>query len=187
MVATETQGSAVDTNRKLKAEVVSLVQYIRRFREEIAQVVAAEGTQSRFDNVADQLDAIVLATEDATNSILERMETIDQTVEKLRHCSDDAEKNALCDTINEQTMSAIEDCTFQDITGQRVTKIVRSVKFVEQRVYTMIELWGHEEIDRLASEYAAENAPKGDDALLNGPALDMTAAISQDDIDKLFD
>ncbi len=174
-------------DRQLKSEVVSLVQYIKRFREEIAQMVAADGKQTRFETMSDQLDAIVGATEDATQSILEHMETVDELVEKLRGADKAADREALCDQINEKTMAAIEACTFQNITGQRVTNSVRSMKFVEERVNVMIDLWGHDEINRLASEFAEDTKPEGDAALLNGPALKKEASISQDEIDKLFD
>ena len=50
--------------------------------------------------------------------------------------------SALCDQINEKTMAAIECCTFQDITGQRVGKIVKSLQFVEERIDAMVALWG---------------------------------------------
>ena len=180
-------GTRRESDKELKGEIISLVQYVRRFREEIAQMVASEWNQTRFDSMADQLDAIVGATEEATHSILERMEVVDNTVEALRGEADAEKRGALCDKINEETMAAIEACTFQDITGQRVTKIVRSMKFVEERVNRMIELWGQEEINRLAGQYAEENKVEGDDALLNGPALQKEASISQDEIDKLFD
>lgn len=174
-------------DKQLKSEIVSLVQYIKRFREEIAQMVAADGNQTRFETMADQLDAIVGATETATHTILEHMETVDNLVEEVRTTEDAQARAKLCDQINEKTMEAIEACTFQDITGQRVTKIVRSMKFVEERVNVMIDIWGHDEINRLASEFSEESKPEGDDALLNGPALQKEASISQDEIDKLFD
>lgn len=184
---TDRLGTRREADRQLKSEIVSLVQYVRRFREEIAQMVAADGDQSRFDSMADQLDAIVAATEEATHGILERMEEIDTVVEDLRTADDPKARGALCDKVNEQTMAAMEACTFQDITGQRVNKIVRSMKFVEERVNTMISLWGEDEISRLAGEYAEQTRPEGDEALLNGPALKKEASISQDEIDKLFD
>jgi len=176
-----------DTDKQLKSEIIGLVQYVRRFREEIAHMVAAEGDQTRFDSMSDQLDAIVGATEHATDTILERMEEVDTLVEQIRTTEDATTRNALCDRINTETMAAIEACTFQDITGQRVTKIVRSMKFVEERVNIMIDLWGQDEINRLAGEYSEMNKRQGDDALLNGPALSKEASISQADIDKLFD
>jgi len=174
-------------NGHLESEIVKLVQYVRRFREEIAQMVTPEEDQSRFKTMSEQLDAIVGTTETATNSILERMETVDGLIEDMR-AADDAEKRSqLCDRINENTMLAIEACTFQDLTGQRVSKIVRSMEFVEERVNTMVSLWGQEEIDRMAKEFAAQSVKEGDEALLNGPALPTEQAFSQDDIDKLFE
>lgn len=180
----------VDTNEtdtKLKSEIVSLVQYIRRFREEIAHMVRREDDQTRFESMSDQLDEIVGATERATNSILASVEAIDNTVEDLRAADTEEKRNTLCDDISNHTMNAMEACTFQDITGQRVTKIVRSMKFVEERVDILTELWGRDEIEDMAVAIPSEEERSGDEALLNGPALPAETSISQDDIDKLFD
>lgn len=176
-----------DNDRKLRAEIVGLVQYIRRFREEIAQMVASDtGHQTRFHGMSDQLDAIVHATEDATNAILENMEAVDGILTDLRDADDGGTRATLCDDLENRTMAVIEACTFQDITGQRVNKIVRSMKFVEDRVNVMIELWGESEIETLANAYSQANKKEGDAALLEGPALNSEASISQDEIDKLF-
>lgn len=178
-----------ENDKRLKAEIVSLVQYVKRFREEIAQMVQREKDQTRFESMADQLDAIVGATESATHNILERAETIDGIAEALRECEDAAKRGELCDKLNEESQLLMESCTFQDITGQRVTKIVRSMKFVEERVNQMVGLWGPDEIERLAQEFGhqTEEEKDQDEALLNGPALPQDTQISQDEIDKLFD
>lgn len=177
------------TDEQLKAEVVSLVQYIRRFREEIAQMVTRDGDRTRFQSMSEQLDEIMDATEGATHSILERMENVDNLVEELRGIDDATKRGALCDKVNEETMQAMEACTFQDITGQRVTKIVRSMKFVEERVNAMVSLWGTDAIEEMAQQYGTDESDKKDEdeKLLNGPALPSEASISQDEIDKLFD
>ncbi|MBP5855961.1 protein phosphatase CheZ [Marivibrio halodurans] len=174
---------------QLKAEVVSLVQYIRRFREEIAQMVSRDGDRTRFQSMSEQLDEILEATEGATHSILERMENVDSLVDDLRGEADPAKRGALCDKVQEETTQAIEACTFQDITGQRVTKIVRSMKFVEERVNAMVSLWGIDAIDEMAERYGHQEEAErdADEKLLNGPALKSEASISQDEIDKLFD
>lgn len=181
------KGGKHDTT--LRVELLSLHQYIERFRKEIAEMVARDDNGDRFSTMAEQLDAIVAATENATDTILERMEEIDAIGEKLRAADDAKARAGLCDALNAKTMEAIEACTFQDITGQRVTKIVRSMKFVEDRVNAIMALWGKDEIERLSREAAKHQAPaeNSDEALLNGPALDSEAAISQDEIDKLFD
>lgn len=174
---------------KLRHELLSLYQYIERFRQEIAQMVARDDDGDRFETMGQQLDAIVAATEEATHAILENMETIDGMVEELRAADDPETRGALCDRLNDRTMAAIEACTFQDITGQRVTKIVRSMKFVEERVNSIMTLWGKAEIEKLSAEAKKAQAPEegSDESLLNGPALASEMKISQDEIDKLFD
>ena len=63
----------------LQSEIFNLFQYIERFREEIARINAAEkeGDDDAFSTMSQQLDAIVDATETATNGILENLEGID--------------------------------------------------------------------------------------------------------------
>lgn len=172
---------------RLKSEIVSLVQYVRRFREEIAPMVPHDGKQTRFDSMADQLDAIVSATETATHSILERAEGIEEIAEDLRGCDDTAARDTLCDKLNAQSQSLIEACTFQDITGQRVTKIVRSMKFVEERVNAMVAIWGPDEIKRMTNEIGNAGEVEDDEVTLHGPSLTPDDGISQEEIDKLFD
>jgi len=174
---------------KLRHELLSLYQYIERFRQEIAQMVARDDDGDRFETMGQQLDAIVEATEDATHVILENMEAIDAMVDDIRAAADAEKRHELCNQLNDRTMAAIEACTFQDITGQRVTKIVRSMKFVEERVNSIMTLWGRAEMEKLSAEAKKSQAPEAgsDEALLNGPALDHDMKISQDEIDKLFD
>jgi chemotaxis protein CheZ len=176
-------------DQRLKSEIINLVQYVRRFRKEIAQMVASDNPHkaTHFDTMSDQLDAIVRATEDATNVILESAEKIDTSVCKLRTTRDESSREALYQSMGDDTVALMEACAFQDITGQRVSKIIRSMKFVEERVNIMIELWGQDEINRLAGEYSEQNKREGDEALLNGPALKSEASISQNEIDTLFD
>ncbi|NQV55508.1 MAG: hypothetical protein HQ503_06590, partial [Rhodospirillales bacterium] len=71
----------------------------------------------------------------------------------------------------------------QEITGQRITKVVRSLTYVEDRVDALIEAWGRSELENTS---VAENRKTEDEELLNGPQR-ANEAISQDDIDALFD
>jgi chemotaxis protein CheZ len=171
--------TATAYDKRLKFEILNLSQYIERFRMEIARL--NKGVPgANFQNMSDHLDAIIEHTDSATHEILRNLEEISDLVGKLQEKTKDAETSALCDKAMEKATSAMEACTFQDITGQRVTKIMRSMQFVEERVVAMVELMGRDSVEREPLP-----APKAKDPLLNGPQLPGNA-ISQDDIDKLF-
>ena len=171
---------ATGYDKRLKFEILNLSQYIERFRAEIARLnKGAPGAD--FQNMSDHLDAIIEHTDSATNEILKNLEEISELVGRLQEKTKDADTSALCEQAIEKTTSAMEACTFQDITGQRVTKIMRSMQFVEERVVAMVELMGRDSVER---ELIPPPKP-GKDPLLNGPQLPGNA-ISQEDIDKLF-
>lgn len=76
-----------------------------------------------------------------------------------------------------------EACTFQDITGQRISEIARSMKYVDQRVGAIAEIWGAASLAEVA---VPEPEADPNQVLLDGPALEGEVT-SLDDIDKLFD
>ena len=112
------------------------------------------------------------------------MEKNDDVVTKLRETITDADQLALLDQINANSADVFEACSFKDITGQRISKVVKSVTYVEDRVNALIEVWGKDEIDKI--EVKPDKEKTEDEKLLNGPALEGEG-ISQDEIDKLFD
>ena len=170
-------------DEKLRSEILNLLKYIQKMREEIAQVHVQMDERTHFESASEHLDEIVAATKKATDSILENLEKIESVADQIGEGGD---SSALCDQINEKTMATIECCTFQDITGQRVGKIVKSLQFVEERIDAMVALWGRDDIKSVMEEIGMEmEMPEGNEALLNGPQL-PGESISQDDIDKLF-
>ena len=168
----------------LKKELYGLFKYMQRVREEIAAINRPADGPLHFDTMSDQLDAIVKATEEATNTIMESMEKNDDIVTKLRENITDADQLVLLDQISDNGADVFEACSFQDITGQRISKVVKSVTYVEDRVTALIEVWGKEEIDKI--EVLPEHEKTEDEKLMHGPAL-KGEGITQDEIDKLFD
>ncbi len=168
----------------LKKELYGLFKYLQRVREEIAAINRPADKALHFDSMSDQLDAIVKATEEATDTIMGCMEKNDEIVGKLREVLTDENQLALLDQISTNGNDVFEACSFQDITGQRITKVVKSVTYVEDRVNALISVWGKEEIDRI--EVKPEEEKTEDEELLQGPALEGQG-ITQDEIDKLFD
>jgi len=112
------------------------------------------------------------------------MESNEQLVEVLREKITDPEQIALLDQITSNGNDVFEACSFQDITGQRVNKVVKSVTYVEARVNALVDIWGQDEIAMI--EVTADQEKTADEKLLNGPQLEGQG-LSQDDIDNLFD
>ena len=168
----------------LKSEMFGLFRYMQRVRQEIAAIHNPHDSEHRFESMGDQLDAIVEATEEATNTIMEAVEANEEILDGLRAEFTEESQIAKLDKVTENVSRIYEACSFQDITGQRITKVVRSLSYVEQRVNSIIEVWGEEEIAGI--EVIPDHEKTEDEKLLEGPQR-KEVAISQDDIDKLFD
>jgi len=170
----------------LKAEISGLLRYMQRVRKEIAGMDRGRDEDHNFETMGKQLDAIFEATENATNTIMNAMEQNEESVAKLKEGIDDPGKIALLDKIIDNGNTVFEACSFQDITGQRVTKIVKSITFVEERVNALLDIWGRDGLEDVEIEEDKE-VKREQDILLRGPQLNGEETISQDDIDKLFD
>ncbi|PCH82013.1 MAG: hypothetical protein COB90_02675 [Hyphomicrobiales bacterium] len=171
---------------RLKAELDNIYLAIGDTKKEIASLhISGFDDQHNMVRVADELDAIVNGTEQATEQILESTETIDEKAMRLGK-SLTGEQEDLANEIQDQVIQIFEACNFQDLTGQRITKVVNVLKFIEDRITHMIDIWGGiEQFKDL--ELSVMEERDGDDALLNGPALDHDVdTVSQDDIDALF-
>ena len=174
-----------DVEDCLKKELVGLFGHMSMMRRELASLHRADS--ANFDAMTDTLDAIVENTEAASNTILESVEEIDAIVSQMRGAGD-AACNLVCDRITDRVNQVFEACSFQDLTGQRITRVVKSLAFVEARVNSMVRMWGKEELARVVDGLAQEQevvAPDTDAELLHGPQS-ANVAITQADIDKLF-
>lgn len=177
----------------LRKDILMLFKFMQRIKEELAAVRQPTGETDHFQSMSDELDAIVGATESATNTILEGAEKIDEAAVKISELVGGPEVEQQIATINGQVGQMFEACSFQDITGQRVGKVVRSLKFIDERVTAMVDLWGESELAQV--EIALEEDQGEEAGLLNGPQLDgegvsqaeVDQLFTQDDIDKLFD
>lgn len=175
----------------LKREMVGLFGHLQRIRKELA-ALNPPGAPDHFGSMSEQLDAIVSATEGATNAIMESVEEVDTLMNDARALTDDPKLLGIFDQVSDKVNVVFEACSFQDITGQRVTKVVNSMKFVEERINSIIVTWGRDELTKVVVELKEEKDP--DKKLLHGPQLpgqgvsqaDVDKMFSQDDIDKLF-
>ncbi len=170
----------------LRHELQELSDAIHATKKEVARLHPADPDQDKLAAMTDELGLVVTATEGATESILAASEAIEQKAESLRmQAQGEDERNAL-DDITEQVMNIFEACNFQDLTGQRITRVVNTLRFIEERIDNMIAvLGGEEELKEVEPEIAKE-ADTSDKRLLHGPT-DGDTKIDQDAIDALFD
>ncbi|GJE15840.1 chemotaxis protein [Methylobacterium marchantiae] len=172
----------------MRSELDVMKNAITRTKQEIATLYHSENTGKGMKRVAGELDAVVESTERATSSILGALEEIETNAGALRAMRVAAGRDNI-DTILERVVVAYEACNFQDLTGQRISKIVGVLKFIEEHLDRMIEAWGG--LDSFSEILGVlPQAPSIDDesSLLNGPKLDSDPGhVDQGDIDALFD
>ncbi|MEM8855384.1 MAG: protein phosphatase CheZ [Pseudomonadota bacterium] len=162
------------------SSVEDIQRRVETTKTEIAALYSKGMADPQKSRAADELHAVVTGTESATDAILAAAETIDTVAQELADTLSGPEKTSL-ETINEQVLQIYEACNFQDITGQRITKVVSSLRFIEERISTMVDLWNAMELAK------PEEKDESDRALLNGPSLDTDrGVVNQDDVDALF-
>ncbi len=172
-------GDVTASDLKFYAELEDLAGYIRRAKQEIAAIKPKDISDSHIPKATDELDAVVGATEEATNKI---MDVCDQISAIAGNCSPEISEQLVgC------TTRIFEACNFQDITGQRITKVVQTLKHIDGKVEALMNALGgeinHGEGESTGGSSSAPVDP--DKALLNGPQLPQNA-IDQDTVDKLF-
>jgi chemotaxis protein CheZ len=158
----------------LLLEVEELGRTIANAKLEIAALKVDDITGCHIPFATDELDAIVAHTASATDAILESCETLDTVAATLN--GDAADK------LQEATTRIYEACSFQDITGQRITKVVGTLKTIEEKVARIIATFGQKTAG-LPMRPPVELT--GEAELLNGPQLPRQA-MDQSDIDKLM-
>jgi chemotaxis protein CheZ len=163
--------SAQETS--LLTEVEALGRTIASAKAEIAALRVDDITDNHIPFATDELDAIVEHTATATNAILTSCETLDAVAGSLE--GEPAAK------LQDATTQIYEACSFQDITGQRITKVVGTLKAIEIKVAQIVAAFGSS-ADRARTEEADIPAEA---ALLNGPQH-PAVAMDQSDIDRLL-
>lgn len=176
------EGDLSAVNLKLYAEIEALSRYIESAKTEIAELRPQDIRDQHLPTATDELEAIVGATERATNQILEAVETIENVAGRI----DDDNSGK----ITEAVTKVYEACNFQDITGQRITKVVKALQQIENKVDALLDAFGEEVArERAKRKEQKQSEPvsqeEADKALMNGPSS-PEEAVSQEDIDALL-
>lgn len=163
------------------AELEKLHDFIEKAKEEIRGLRPDEIHDSHLPQANDELSAVVRATEEATGKILDAAELIEQVADVL--------EGETKERLSAATTAIYEASNFQDITGQRITKVTTALRHIDEKVTSLLQAFaanGHKDTSAAKQKAHASSNERNDSDLLNGPQLPENAQ-SQDDIDALFD
>lgn len=158
-------------------EIEALAGVIALAKAEIEALRVDDINANHIPSATDELDAIVSHTALATEAILETCEALDQVAESV---------GGVCASrIQDATMRIYEACGFQDITGQRISKVVHTLKRIEAKVGQIISTFAVAKPGEGRAATTMTPAAYTDAALLNGPQM-PSLAMAQSDIDRLL-
>jgi chemotaxis protein CheZ len=179
--------SSID--RDLHEEVCYVANYIKQARAEISNLRPNTLSGDQIPGAGAELHAVVQHTADATHAIMGAAEAV-----MGAPSNDSAAYQAF---VNAKMVDIFEACTFQDITGQRIRKVVDTLDHIEARLERFASIMGVED----AAVEETQDERRRRENILNGPALngpevgqdvidtlfdDPSTAMSQDDLDALF-
>lgn len=171
----------IDADR-LGADLHAMRAAISATKREVADLQRAPAGAGAIQRAAGELDEVSVATERATTTILGAVEEIELAANLLRQGQPAGGRQETAEHILDRVLVLYEACNFQDIAGQRIRKVVTTLKFVEDRLDRMIAALGPAAPDPSAEPPAVRNV-----ALLGGPSLPGEAGhVSQSEVDAYF-
>jgi chemotaxis protein CheZ len=128
--------------------------------------------------IANELLAVTTGTEQATQKILAAAEEIDQLANNLSAALNGKIEQGQAQDIQDLVIRIFEACNFQDLIGQRVNKVMATLKFIEDHITSVLD-----EIKNMSARPSIEAAQ-----YLHGPRLEQDSGhVSQTDVDAIFD
>lgn len=177
VVTSLVHGSADINVATVAAELRDTLDFIKAARSEVTAVQAKAMSSRDIPNAALELDAVVEETNTAATTILDSAEQLNVMAEDA-----DGEQALVLESIS---MALFEASSFQDLTGQRINKVSKTLSELEKRLSSLAlaigDAWVDDEQDPFDEAGNVVNA----DALLHGPQMDGEGN-SQDDIDALL-
>jgi chemotaxis protein CheZ len=165
--------------RQLQQEADAIHSAIARTKQEIAMMHA--GASGRGGpRAARELDAVVDGTERAAHQIMDAAETIAKAAKSLT--ASQGKDDELTQQIRDNVLHIFEACNFQDLSGQRIAKVLAMLQFIDESIARMMEIWGGAEAFKPYAGTAGSEP-----GLLHGPKLTGDSGhVSQADIDAIL-
>jgi chemotaxis protein CheZ len=185
-LAAARNGRAESATREDRDCDTELLRAVDRTKLEIAALRAC-GLAASDGGVRQELDAVVGGADESFQRILTAAEDIDEAANTLMALLGREQDQALARAIRDQVARIFEACSFHDLAGQRISKVLGTLQSVDDRVTRIMDVWGGSAAfgEPVAAPLAAGNERTPP---VNGPKLDGAPGhATQQDIDTLFD
>ncbi len=164
-----------NTGTQQHAETARLTSELNRIAGTI--VAAKDARTASMTRIAQELHTVVSSSEHATQQILAAAEEIDQVANNLSAALKGKLERDLAQDIRDLVTKIFEACNFQDLAGQRITKVMTALNVIEHHIADVLEEFKNSAIAAREGSHS-----------LHGPRLDMDRGhASQDEIDAMFD
>lgn len=174
------RGGALPYDR-LQGDIIEMARAIARTEREIRAIQPNAGAATQFVSASDELDAVVETTEQATSSILSAAEKVQEYAWTMREGNGDI---ADCDMLDTCATEIYTACSFQDVTAQRIRTVVETLRFLDQRLKSILETTG------LAEDFDADEkmiSENGEPAPASRTSDIWMSDANQAEIDDTFD
>ena len=169
------QGSG---GNSLFGELGQLAKYLNEMRKELYAMQQDDLAEAKIPDAASQLQAVLDLTEKAAGSIMAECEAIEDKLSGVDAATQEA--------IQESITKIYEALSFQDITGQRLQKIITVLQEVERQILRMVVVFG---LKSKTAEDGLDSATKdkleSEAELLSGPQL-PGQGLEQDQVDDIL-
>jgi chemotaxis protein CheZ len=176
----------------LRSDIGEIEEAIRGTKKELAAIKVGNNIGG-VDIAALELTTVVTQTEQATNDILAAAEAIETIAGSIQSETTLENAKGLAATIADKVTTIYMASNFQDLSGQRISRVVDTLNFIESRIHRMIDAWGglqalHDLIETEIRTKEEERETEGAAALLTGPVpVNAEDHVDQSAIDALFD
>jgi chemotaxis protein CheZ len=177
VAAQSLQGFFQAMDARVYGELREIAGYIESMREKIGMLQVHDLKNSRIPSAGQELSAITKSTEQATNTIMECAEAV--------MAADGSDPAAYKAMVEAKMMIIFEACSFQDITGQRIAKVVETLEHIESRVARFAEVMRDKDLEGFLNEHERQRKERKDKLLLNGPQLEGQG-VAQSQVDAMF-
>ncbi len=119
----------------LRNDLIEMAHRIADTQNELSVIGLMDSDPQHLELVSGELDAITRSIEHATSEILESAEEIQEIAWTMREGGLAVET---CDALDARATKIYLACSFQDLTAQRSTKVIETMRFLENRINKMI-------------------------------------------------